>query len=259
MLVSILPQAYFVEKVGGSRVDVGILVGAGQDPHTYEVTPRQMARFGSARVYFRVGLPVEDRILRRKDLLPPDLEVVDTRAGVRLLHEGCVGPHGGADPHIWLDPGRVKIQARTIAEALSRAAPAHAEEFRANLEAFLGELEHLDRSLADKLKPFRGAKMYVFHPAFGYFCDAYGLEQVAVEAEGKEPSPRELAGLIERARRDGVKALFVEPQFAAADAKTMAGAIGADLITVDPLPRDYPRELERLAEALADALGKKDD
>jgi len=278
VLVTILPQACFVGKVGGALVNVEVLVGAGQDPHTYEVTPKQMARFGRARVYFKVGLPLEARVLGRKDLLAGDMEVVDTRQGVPLLQAGAAGdprdrgnpgdPHGGGggpegpgaaragndDPHIWLDPKRVKIQAGTICEALIRAAPGHADAFRANLEAFLRELEELDRRIANRLSPNRGAKMYVFHPAFGYFCDSYGLRQVAVEAEGKEPSARELAGLIDRARKDKVKALFVEPQFATADAETIAGAIGAELVLVDPLPGDYARELDRLADRLADSL-----
>lgn len=253
VFVSIPPQRYVVERVGGPRVDVRVLVPPGQSPETYEPSPRQMAELGRARVYFRVGLPFEDPLVRRMSGLIGDLDVADTRDGVplRTFGAGSCAAHGGhADPHVWLDPQRVTIQARTVCEALIRAAPPFEREFRDRLQALLLDLERAKERISARLEPVRGRTFYVFHPAFGYFADAFGLVQVALEDEGKEPGPRQLARLVEQARRDGAGVLFVQPQHASRGARAFAEAIGARIVPLDPLAEDYLENLERMAEEI---------
>ncbi len=252
--VSILPQADFVKRIGGPYVDVEILVGPGQSPATYEPTPKQMARLGEAQVLFRIGTPFERGFMDKMGELHGGLEIVDTRKGVPLRYFKRSGGEEVPDPHIWLDPRHVMIQAETICEALSRHAPEQRSAFERNLAAFKDDLDRVDEKIAQTLAPLRGTKFYVFHPAFGYFGDRYGLTQVAVEIEGKEPTPRQLAGMIQRAKEDGVKVIFVQPQYAKKNAEIIAGEIGGAVVPINPLPRDYLANLEKIAEALNSAL-----
>lgn len=254
VFVSIIPQAYFVQRIGGSYVDVEVLVGPGQSPATYEPTSKQMSRLGESQVYFRIGVPFEKVLLPKISSLFKNLRIVDTSAGVTLRYFSRTDGMQVPDPHIWLDPKRVKIQARTIEQELSRLDPAHAEEFRRNLKAFEQDLDTLDRTIARILAPFKGERIFVFHPAFGYFTESYGLEQTAVEVEGKEPSPRQLSALIEKARAEQVRIIFVQPQFSRRNAQTIAREIGGAVVPINPLPADYLKELEVMAEEISEAL-----
>ncbi|MGC9323322.1 MAG: metal ABC transporter solute-binding protein, Zn/Mn family [Desulfomonilia bacterium] len=271
IFVSVLPQAYFVERVGGDRVDVSVMVGPGQSPHTYEPAARQMADISRADMYFRVGVPFEHGLIPKIRNMFPDLAIVDTRENVDMLfftdtehheehgHEHHGDEGGAPDPHIWLDPKRVKIQAHTIAQTLVRIDPDHEGLYRKNLEGFLEDLDRLDRDISRSLSPYRGTKLYVFHPAFGYFADSYGLIQVAFESEGKEPSARQLADLIEQARSDGVKVIFVQPQFSRRNAQAVARAIDGAVVPIDPLPRDYLTQMRDMAQAIQTALADRGD
>jgi zinc transport system substrate-binding protein len=264
LFVSILPQADFVERLGGRRVDVHVLVGPGQSHHAYEPTALQVGRLARAKAYFRIGVPFETGLLDKIAAAVPHLRIVDTSEGIRLRdatdghdHDdaGCDhASHAGKDPHIWLDPRLVKVQAATICRALCELDPPHCDEFQANLQAFHAELDRLHEDISRLLAPLRGREFYVFHPAYGYFADAYGLTQVAVEEEGKEPSLRRLQGLIDRARRAGVRLIFVQPQFPTAGARAVAAAIGGAVVPMDPMARDYLASLRSMARLVADGL-----
>lgn len=255
--VSILPQAYFVERIGDPFVDVEVLVGPGQSPATYEPTPKQMANLGRAQVYFRIGTPFEQGFIDKIAHTFRNLIIIDTRKGVTLSYFEQGGGKQVPDPHIWLDPKRVKIQASTICEALSQIDAAHASEFKENLQAFQTDLDRLDAKITKILAPVKGQAFYVFHPAFGYFGESYGLTQVAVEIAGKEPSAKQLADLIERAKREKVRVIFVQPQYAKKDAETIAKAIDGAVVPINPLPRDYLTSLEEMAQTLKDGLSQR--
>lgn len=252
--VSILPQAYFVERVGGDYVNVNVMVGPGQSPATYEPTPKQMARLGRSQLYFRIGTPFERGFIDKISHTFTNLTIIDTRKGVRLRYfkqsQGLEVP----DPHIWLDPKRVKIQAETIAKALKETDPDHADEFEKNLRTFQSDLDSIDAKIARILAPLKGGNLYVFHPAFGYFAESYGLTQIPVETEGKEPSPKQLSRLINKAKKEGVRVIFVQPQYATKEARTVARAIGGAVVPINPLPRDYLRNLEDMANIIEKGL-----
>ncbi len=254
VFVSILPQAYFVERIGGSLVHVDVLVGPGQSPATYEPSPRQMADLGNAALYFRIGTTFEEGFIDTIARNFPRLRIVDTRKNIALLYFGEKEQGGRADPHIWLDPVRVRIQARTICDALADVDPKHADRYRKNLAGFEEDLDNLHKKITKILKPLRGRTLYVFHPAFGYFAHTYGLRQVAVETGGKEPSPKQLARLIDGARKDGVKVIFVQPQFSRRYAAVIAREIGGVVVPMDPLPQQYMQNLQDMAEAIRSAL-----
>jgi zinc transport system substrate-binding protein len=285
--VSILPQAYFVERVGGNRVQVSVMVGPGQSPHTYEATPRQMAELSEARLYFRIGVDFENVWMERVSKINPDMRVIDTRRGIELRpmkihhhHEEAHNDHeakhhkhhrqdhhtaheshhhegtGMKDPHIWLSMRLVKIQAKTICEVLTEEDPSHRAYYEANLKAFQHDLGQLDREIARSLKDIKSRKFMVFHPAWGYFAHDYGLEQIPIEMEGKEPTAKDLIHAIEEAKEEGIKIIFVQKQFSKASAETVARAIGGRVVQIDPLARDYLSNMRQVADALVEALRK---
>ena len=268
VFVSILPQAYFVERVGGEYVDVQVLVGPGQSPATYEPTSRQMKTLARAQAFFRIGVPIETSLIPKIRGTFQQIEIIDTREGItlrRMTDEISEHPahtendHGhdhaeGDDPHIWMSPRLVKIQARTICAALCRIDPAHSNDFEQNLALFHADLDTLDAHLATVLAPLKGKELFVFHPAYGYFTEAYGLKQIPVEIEGKEPSAKDLAALIKKAREAEVRVIFVQPQFSTRSAEAIAGQIGGVVVPFDPLARDYIKNLEACAEQVRQAL-----
>ncbi len=276
VFVSILPQAYFVERIGGERVVVRVMVGPGQSPATYCPSPRQMAALERADVYFTIGVPFEQTLMAKVRAGLPELQVVDSRRGVPLRwmrpaerHEHTASapavagkaepasqPAGTPDPHVWLDPQRVKIIAQNICDTLCALDPANAASYRQNCTAFQRELDALSARITARLRPYRGRAFYVFHPAYGYFADAFGLRQIAVETEGKRPSPRRLERLIEQARADDVRAIVVQPQFATGTAAVIAREIGGRVVPIDPLARDYLNNLDAMAAQIAQALGE---
>ncbi len=271
--VSILPQAYFVERVGGQYVDVEVLVGPGQSPHAYDLTPRQLEALSRAKAYFRIGVDFEYALVPRIEQMFKGVRIVDLRSGVPLRamtadeaaaeqdHDEHAGHEhaaaGQPDPHIWLNPLLVKTQAQTICATLVELDPAHAEQYRQNLAAFQNDLDRVHARIAAALAPLKGRELFVFHPAFGYFADAYGLKQVPVEIEGKEPTARQLATLIGRAKAAGVKVIFVQPQFSRKSAEAVAAAIGGAVVPMDDLAHDYLKNLEDMAAKIQAALEKQ--
>lgn len=231
VFVSILPQVFFVEKIGGDRVVVDVLVQPGQSPHTYAPTPRQMGKLAEAKVYFRIGVAFENAFIPKIENSLPNLLIVDTRQGISLekstehVDEDGHTHEEELDPHIWLDPQLVKKQAEIIKITLTQLDPEGQTLYENNFSVFTAELDALHGRLTKALAPLRGKIFFVFHPAFGYFAKAYGLKQIAVETGGSTPSARHLAGLIAAARQKEVKVLFVQPQFSKKSAETVARAI----------------------------------
>ena len=258
VFVSILPQAYFVERVGGDRVDVSVMVGPGQSPATYEPMPRQMVELGKAKLFFRIGVPFEDVWMDRISRVHPKIKVIDTRRGIQLLpmkthhrHEDtqhAEGRKGRKDPHIWLSLKLVKIQAKNICDALISVDAVCGEYYRKNLKVFHDDLDKLDVEIAQNLKGLGARKFMVFHPAWGYFARDYGLDQIPIEIGGKEPGARELANLIEVAKNDGIRIIFMQKQFSKKSAEAIAAAIGGRIIQIDPLSKDYLNNMKMIAE-----------
>lgn len=259
IFVGILPQAYIVEQVGGDYVKVGVLIGPGQSPETFDPTPKDMTRLFEIDAYFQIGLPFETRLIQKASDLVDNFNVVDTRLGIILRtisdhrHEDFIH-QGEADPHIWLDPELLKIQAQTICQELSRLRPDHTGFFEANLKVLETRLDLVDSTVADLLAPLNGASFFVFHPSYGYFADRYGLKQVAVETGGKEPGAHHLTELIEEARRENVSAIFIQPQFSTKTAEAIAHEIDSRIVILDPLARNCVDNLETMARDIFEVL-----
>ena len=264
VFVSIPPQAYLVERIGREHVSVSVLLPGGQGPHTFEPTAKQVMALGGARLYFQVGtLPFEGRLTKKLRGGNTKLVVVDTSKGVRLRKLEEHDPHAGeehreglSDPHIWLGPRAIALQARNIAQALSRADPGHARNFKKNLKTLLEDLARVDARIRKALAPYKGRTVYVFHPSFGYFTDAYGLKQRAVEIQGKRPTPKQIQSLVREAKADGARVIFVQPQFDKSSAEAVARAIGGVVAPVDALARDLLQNLRDMAGKLESGLAQ---
>ncbi|MCL2624925.1 MAG: zinc ABC transporter substrate-binding protein [Planctomycetaceae bacterium] len=267
VVVGIDPQACFVERIGGDRVSVEVLVPAGKEPETYSPTPEKIRRLARSHVFFRVGFPMEATLLPKLESVAPKLKIVDTRANLDLFpadshtHEddahahspGCDCGMDGIDPHVWVSPALVKRQAETIRDTLISLDPDGKAEYESNCELFLADLTELQVEIREKLAPFRGKTIYVYHPTYAYFCDEFGLEQKAIEVDGKPPSPKTLAEWIGQARTDEVRIIFVQPEFNRSVAETAAGQIGAKLVTHSTLNRDYFQSMRDLASLISQA------
>ena len=245
VFVSIPPQKYFVERVAGETVKVSVMVKPGADPVTYEPSPRQMAELSEAKAYFRIGVPFEAAWLSRLRQNQPNLAIVDTREGItlRAIEGHAHGPHGMdkekamPDPHIWLSPRLVKKQAETIYLALVDLNPDEAATYLENYQLFVKDLEAIDQQIRSIIGNGRGRKFMVFHPAWGYFADEYGLQQIPIEVEGKEPSAKELARIIDQTHRDNIKVIFVQSQFNTKPAETIAKAVSGRVVQLILLRR----------------------
>lgn len=262
--VSILPQKYFVERVGGNRVNVNVMVGSGDNPHTYEPKPEQMRALSTAAAYFSIGVDFEDAWLERIVAAKPDMLLVDTIADIERMpltahhHEepehAETAEHEGLDPHVWTSPELVKQQARTIYAALAQLDPAHAAEYKTNLEAFVADIETLQAEIRATLAGLDNRQFMVFHPSWGYFARDFGLEQIPVEIGGQEPSAAELAELISTAREAHIKVIFAQPELSQRTAETIAREIDGRVLLISPLAPDWLQNMRNVAAAFADVL-----
>ena len=271
VFVTIQPQAFFVERIGGDRVQVEVLVGPGQCAETFEATPKQLARMSGARLYFAVGMPMEETLVSRLRGNFPGLVVVDTQEGITrrdLTDDWVPGPeaaegraagehtheHTGADPHTWLDPALAKVISRNIACGMLQVDPADSALFRTNLRSLDADLDRVDAEVRALLAPAKGREMLVYHPYYGYFARAYGLRQAAIEVGGFRPGSKYLADIIDRARDNNLHAVFVQEGVALSAAQTVANEIGGRVIVLDPLSRDYLVNLREMARRVRAGL-----
>ena len=256
VFTSILPEEYLAARVGGSRIQAQSLVQPGHNPHTYAPTPRQMAELAGARIFFRIGIPFEEALIAKLRRTVPDLTIIDLREGIDLLRlkdadEDHDEHAGDLDPHTWLDPNLALRQAEHMHAALIAIDPAGREEYDRNLAALADDLHRLDQTLRTILAPLAGRTIYVFHPAYGYFCRAYNLQQKAINALGKETGARHLARIIEEAKADGVRIIFVQPEFSEKTAAAIARSIDGSVVALDPLAREYLTNMEAMARQIA--------
>ena len=258
--VSIIPQKILVERIGGELVDVQLIVQPGQSPATYEPTPRQMADVAQAGLYYRIGVPFEQIWMERIQSAYPNLPILDARAGIELRAMDEEGhdhgqDHGedGLDPHIWLSPPLIKIMAQRLRDRLIELLPKHRDILVKNHTELSNSLDKLDADIRAALAGAKSKKFMVYHPSWGYFADTYGLQQIPIESEGKEPGAKALAHLIEEAKQNRIGAIFVQKQFSQDQAKAVASAIGANVVAIDPLSADYPENLRDVAKTMAES------
>ncbi len=262
--VSVLPQKYFVERIIGDSINIIVVVPPGANPATYEPSPSDMRNMSSVDVWFTIGVPFESPWLPRFTGSNPDLRIRSTIENIERLpidrytvsgHETLPDHHGhdggSPDPHVWLSPELVRIQAAVIAEELSLLDSSGADEYMENLNSFSTEIDSLQSRIRLLIGASSSNSFIVFHPAWGYFADEFGLIQIPIETAGSEPSPREMSLLIDYARKNDIRAVFVSPQFSTSSAASIAAEIGVSVSYIDPLAENWSSNLLNVAEQLS--------
>ena len=249
VVVSIVPQQYFVERIGGEHVDVTVMVPPGFSPATYEPKPEQLQTLSEADAYVRMRVPFEEAWMERIVSANQDMLIIDQAEGIERI--------GGKDPHIWLSPPLVKVQAQTICDGLVELDPDHEADYKANLDAFLADLDELDADIQETLSHLESRKFLVFHPAWAYFARDYGLEMIPVQIEGSDPSAAEMADLIQAAQENNIKVIFAQPEFSVKSAEAVAQEIGGHVLLISPLAPDWLDNLRRVADTFAEALAEQ--
>jgi zinc transport system substrate-binding protein len=249
VLVSVPPQAWLAERIAGDLVDLRVMVPPGASPQSYEPTMTQMREVHRAALYGALGhpaFPFERAWLPDIREAARSMEVVDTGAGCSA---------GGEDPHIWLDPECALRMTDSLEAALARLLPAEAQAISEGAASTRERIRQVEAEAREILAPHRGRSFMVFHPAWGHFARSFGLRQVAIEAEGKAPSPAELQRLVRRVSEESIGVVFVQPQFSREAAEIVAAESNARVIALDPLRRDWDAGILEAARELAASFG----
>lgn len=250
--VSILPQKYLIEKIADDYLQVNVMVPPGMNPATSDLSTEQLRKLYDSDLCFTIGhLPFEQIHLYPVLSDRQDIRVVNHSQGMDLLKGSCGHSHDeshhheGTDPHIWLSPRNYKTMATTVCQVLSERYPEQADKFRQNYEQLLQEIDRVDQKARQVFEAQSQKVFLIYHPALTYFAADYGLEQISIENEGKEPNPAHLKKIIDLAREKKIRLIFIQSQFDATNAETIAREIDGRIIPIDPLAENWTGELLR--------------
>lgn len=258
VFVSIIPQSYIVKAIAGDKVEIKVLIGKGQTPHSFKPTPRQITDLSKANLFFRIGASFENQIIKKIKNVNRQLLIADMSNGVRKRRVEEHGhEHGGDDPHIWLSPLLIKKQAQNVARVLSELDLNNRSFYNQRYKEFIALVEKEYVFLVRKLLPYSGSTIFVYHPAFGYFLEAFGLKQKSVEIEGKSPTPKALTNLIKQMRKHNSNVIFVQPQFSKDSAQVIANAVDGQVVFLDPLSENLLESFTMMADKIVSALEKR--
>jgi zinc transport system substrate-binding protein len=263
VFVSIPPQKWLCEQLGQGHVEVKMLLAKGQEPHSFDPSPRQIKALSAASLFFTNDLVFEQEITRRLQRGSSDLQIIDTSKNIEKIPMdscGCGHDHDATlDPHVWLSPPNLKSMAAIMAAALIEQDSDNEQFYKKNLRILETLLDDLDERLEKDLAPYKGESFFVFHPAFGYFAHRYHLQQIAIETGGKSPTPKQLFALVQKARKEGVRVIFVQPQFDPRSAMSVAEGIGGKVVPLDSLAENVLENLKNMGAAIANALKSQEN
>lgn len=252
-MVSLGPYVQFVKAVGGSRVEVKSMIPPGMGDGGYEPTPRDLVFLSQSKLYFLNGLiPFEKAHLAQFKDLNPDLKLIDTSKGLDLIrsshhHDG----EDGADPHVWMSPKEVEPIIFTICSALCEIDPDRKEEYTANRNSYLLALKKWDTQVKSILAKRKCKAFFIYHPYLSYFARDYGLNQISIEFEGKNPTAWQMKQLVMDAKKYSIHAVLMHRQASKEQAESFAKAIEANVIEIDPLALDFGKNMIDIAKAIS--------
>lgn len=268
--VTIEPQRYFAEKIAGDLFQINCVTPAGQSPETYDPTPQQMVQISQSQAYFRIGeIGFEQAWMKNLQSQNPDMVVFDLSEGMELIkneeeaHEEGEAHHhhhhhGSVDPHIWTSISGARVIAQNTCQAFIKLDPENQEVYRAGYQRLIEEIDSTEVEMKQLLQPLAGTAFIIYHPALTYFAREFGLKQLCIELDGKEPSPAQLKQLLETATQSGAKVVFVQQEFDQKNAELIAQETGCRLVTINPLSYNWHDEMIRLATILAGKDGQAD-
>ena len=254
ILVSILPQKTFVEKIAGTDFNVIVLIPPGSNPSAYSLSPSLMADVARSVVWFRIGhIGFEyswgDNIAR----INREMKVIDLSAGLDLIKkfkaDSAVNT-AGYDPHTWLSPAAVKKMSLKIMETLTMLNPDKKTTYKNNFNRFILETDSIDVEIKKILYDCNGKTIIVFHPSLSYFARDYGLKQVSLEPGGKEPTPESLLRVIETAKTENIGVIYIQGEVDKDQATIFAEETGGKIIRINPLDPSWSNNLLFIAKTI---------
>jgi zinc transport system substrate-binding protein len=262
VIVSILPQKYLVDKITGGNLKCEVMIPPGGNHETFEPSPRDIERVSRASAYFTIGaLDFEKAWIEKVSAVNPELKIVNTSKGIKMIeghsHHGLEAETHSVDPHTWLAPDAMKIQATEMCYALCHIYPDDSVVYRRNLAAFIKEADSADHIITELLKPYEGGTFLIYHPALAYLAREYRLNQESIEFEGKEPSPVHMRKIIDMAKAKGIKTIFVSKEFDTRHAETIADQLGGNLVTFDPMAYNWTENILSIGRLMAGNLDQE--
>ena len=255
LTVTLEPLRYFTEAIASDHYQVVSMVPKGSSPESYDPTPQQLVNLSRSQAYLRIGyIGFEQAWMKRLEENNPDMKVFDTSQGVDLIRgEGhWHGDHfheGGVEPHIWNSTRNANVIANNIYTALCELDAAHEADYKHRLDSLKQIINQTDADVRTSLEN-ADSTFLIYHPALSYFARDYGLKQISIEEEGKEPSPAQLKALIEACRKENAHTIFVQQEFDQRNAQLIADELGVNVVSINPLSYDWPEEMLRVAQAL---------
>jgi zinc transport system substrate-binding protein len=255
ILVSIPPYRFLAEQIAGTDFTIQTVVPVAADPHSFEPTAKQVHFLTEASVWFQIGEPFEAKISSILKEKKPDMTFQDLRDGIEMIEESphlscgsCGMDH--LDRHIWLSPTLATQQAEMITKVLSEKFPEHKDLFEKNLLQLALQLTNLDKEIQTILEPLENRRILVSHPAFGYFCKDYSLEQISVEYDGKDPRPKHLSQILEKAVHKSMNVAIALPQHNNKGAQMIAEKLHIPVRYIDPYSPNYIENMKKLAHLI---------
>jgi zinc transport system substrate-binding protein len=256
ILISVAPYRFFIEKIAGDAFEVICLVPKGTNPHLYETPPRLVEEALQAKIWFRLGEPMEKKFVDLFAKRAPGMQIVNLNENLELIDEPtCCNHHDhshqeSADLHTWLSPQLVEQQVQQICVSLCNLFPEQAPLFRERLTAFCQELKQLDGELVHYFQEHPTPHILISHPSLGYFCRDYHIEQLSLEIEGKEPLPRDLLSLLDKAKAKNIRQILIQPQHEARGAERIAKELDLSIKMIDPYDENYLANLRQIAKTI---------
>jgi len=263
VLTTILPITEFISKIGGEHVEVEALIPPGYDPHSYELTPEQLQKISDYDLYVKAGyIEFELANMDKISAQNSKLMIINGAEGIELRNmeehhhaeEGVKqqdAAENAPDPHTWLSVSNAKKYAENITAALIQLDPENKADYEKNKADYYQELTATGDYLKQVFDQIENKEIIVYHPAFGYLFEEYGLIQVPIEISGKEPTAAQLAELIKHAKEHGIEAVFVQQQFSTQNAEVIADEINGTVVPIDPLAADFSDNLKNIADVIA--------
>lgn len=261
VVVTILPQAEFIEKIAGDKVSITTMVPPGASPHTYEPRPSQMIEVAEAEMFAKVGTGLDFELVWMPKIIEtnPNILIVNSSEGIHLIEMGAHDNEyqlGGKDPHVWLSPKKAIIMVENLYEGLVKIDPDNKEYYTKNKDVYINSLKELDSTIMQTFSGLKTKKFMVYHDSWGYLAYDYGLEQIPIQKEGKEPTPEGIATLIDQARENNITIIFASPEFEIQTAKTISEEIDGTVILISPLAKDYIENLKRMSDEISKSLNE---
>jgi len=259
--VSILPQKYFVDQIAGNLLQVNVLVPPGSSPHNYEILPSQMKDLAKSKAWLQIGLlTFEDALKDKLADINKNLSIVNCSEGIIPIagsdiheedHASEHESHGAYDPHIWLAPAESKIMAQNILKTLKVDFPEHAIDFENNYNRFSTRIDSITVLIEQKLAPLQNRNILIFHPALAYYARQFGMKQVALELDGKDPSPKHMKEIVDLAHEQNIHVIFIQKEFDSAFALQLSHEIDGQGVVIDPLDYNWEKQLMDITDKIA--------